>query len=106
MAENRLSKDKAPLNYISVIGFVISLLSIPLFFLCIGQLAGAALSIVGLADARKCGDRGKSLSVVGIVVSTLVIIVTPIVLIYSLRVGLEYSGIDPLTVIKIIAHLI
>lgn len=97
-----MREEKASLNFISVAGFIISALSVPLFFLCIGQGLGLILSIIGLNDARKCGDRGRGFSIAGIVLSTLVIIITPIVFIYAIQYGLRYSDIDFNTLMEII----
>lgn len=94
------------MNFISVAGFIVSVLSVPLFFLCIGQILGLILSIVGLSDAKKCGNRGKGFSVAGIVLSMLVIMITPVVFVYAIRFGLRYSQIDPRTLISILSFIL
>lgn len=64
------------------------------------------LSIVGLHDAKKCGDRGRGFSIAGIVLSVFVIIVTPFAFVYAVRFGLRYADIDFNSLLKIIAFFL
>ena len=91
-----METDKRIMNIISVIGFILSILSIPLFFLCVGQLVALAFCIIGLVDGRQCNNRGSGFAITGIIISSILIILSTLLLFCVVRYGLSsvLSAVD------------
>lgn len=99
---NNIKQENGQLNFISVLGFACSLLSIPLFFLCVVQLVALGLSAIGLQDTKKCGNRGAGFAVLGLIISSVIIIITPIIIIYAINYGISYADVDINLLLKVL----
>lgn len=100
------SNEKKQINYIAVLGFVLSLVSIPFFFVFVGQLLSLTLSILGYADCVKCNNKGRSFAVMGIITSGILLTVAPVAMIHALKYGIERENIDILTFIRVIWYIL
>lgn len=88
-AVKKEEKERPKLNVLSLVGFILSLVSLLLSLYGIVAIAGLVLSIVGLYQCSKNGERLKGLAIAGIIVSAVSIVYTIIVIIYG--VSLLYS---------------
>lgn len=98
--------DNRQWNFIAILGFALSVISVPLFFLFVGQLLALGLSILGYVDCRKCNNKGKTLAVIGIIISSILLVAAPIAVIAALKYGIEWADLDLLTVVRVILYLI
>ena len=103
---NPIKSKDTTLNFIALSGFVVSILSVPFFFLCLGQLLGLILSIIGLSDAKKCGNKGRGFAVIGIILSSILIVLTPIVLFSLISYAIKYSQVDLPSIFRIASYFL
>lgn len=96
------SNEKRQVNFIAVLGLSLSIVSIPLFLLFVGQLLSLALSILGYTDSIKCNNRGRAFAVVGIIISCILLVAAPITVFLALKCGIDWADIDLFTVMRVI----
>jgi len=79
---------------IASVSYVLGILSIVFAFF--SPIAGLVLSIIGLTQARREKvTRAKKLNIIGMILSIIFLVVSIIVLFYSVNSGLTNSGIFP-----------
>ena len=96
------SNEKRQVNFIAVLGLSLSIVSIPLFLLFVGQLLSLALSILGYTDSIKCNNRGRAFAVVGIIISCILLVAAPITIILVLKYGIDWEYVDVFTALRVI----
>lgn len=89
-------KKERKTNFICILGFAGSLVSIPVFVLCVGQMVSLVLCIIGYYDARKWDNRGSILALTGGIISLVLLIAAPITIVYIIKiVSGNLPAIDP-----------
>ncbi len=78
--------DVKKINVMCLVGFILSIVSIFISFYCIMAIAGLVLSIVGVVQTNKTGERLKGLGIAGIIIATLSLIITLIVILIGLTI--------------------
>lgn len=94
------------LNFIAVLGFSLSIISIPVFFLFVGQILSLILSILGYADCVKCNNKGRVLAIAGIIISCVLLVAALITIVLALKYGIERADLDIFTILRVIWSLI
>ena len=71
-------------NVMSIVGFILSLVSLLISLFGTVATAGLVLSIIGLVQCNQKGERLKGLAIAGLIVSIVSLIYTVYVLIYGI----------------------
>lgn len=79
--ENQTQNEKKKANLFCIIGFVLSLVSLLIALYGTVAIAGLVLSIIGIVQANKNGERLKGLGIAGICVAVGSLVYTVYVLI-------------------------
>ena len=80
-AVGNVTQSQQKINVLSIVGFVLSLVSLLLAFYGIVAIVGLVLSIVGLIQCNQRGERLKGLAIAGIIISVCSLIYTIYVLV-------------------------
>lgn len=72
-----------PYNTMSIVGMVVSCISILINFWGLVGMAGLVLSIIGLQQVKQRHENGKGLAVAGIIIGSISIIYACLVLMYA-----------------------
>ena len=79
---NKVNNTEIGYNVMSIVGFVLSFILIPKF--C---LVALVISIIALVQISKTKEKGKGLAIAGIAISSSIVIIGLIALIFALGVG-------------------
>ena len=79
MAKKAKKKNSGKYNTLAVVGFVLAFVS---------TFIGLGLSIAGLVQLKKTGERGRGLAIAGIVISSVLTIAVPIILVFVLNTAM------------------
>ena len=89
-----------------IMGLLLSIISIPLFLIFVEQLLSLTLSILGYVDCVKCNNNGRGFAIVGIIISSILLVAAPVAIILALQYGIEWADIDFFTIICVIWYFI
>ncbi len=78
---NKVNNTEIGYNVMSIVGFVLSFIPIPKFW-----LVALVISIIALVQISKTKEKGKGLAIAGIAISSLIVIYGLIALIFALGV--------------------
>jgi len=80
MNSSRQSYNRVGTNDNALIGFILSLVSVPISLFGIVPIISLIFSIKGLSEVNRTGEKGKGLAIAGIMISTVCIIAVSIIL--------------------------
>lgn len=80
-SDNKVNNTEIGYNVMSIVGFVLSFIPIPKFW-----LVALVISIIALVQISKTKEKGKGLAIAGIAISSLIVIYGLIALIFALGV--------------------